>query len=150
MTRFGQHARWFEFTSDRFDHSSELPADWNAGNRFYGRDVAEFVSNGLEARGFDSGFFDEDWGWMVTARRSDDRIVEVAVYHNPEEDPNTVDDWALMVRVVERGRMLGFLPRRQERPVDAETVASIEAIFAEAGIALRDGRPGETNAGVTD
>jgi hypothetical protein len=46
--------------------------------------------------------------------------------------------------------MLGFLPRRQERPVDAETVASIEAIFAEAGIALREGRPGETNAGVTD
>lgn len=142
MTRFGEFARWFEFTSDRFDHTSELPEDANAGNRFYGRDVAEFVSDGLAARGLDSGFFDEDWGWMVTARRADDAIVEVAVYHNPEEDSTTPDDWALMVRLLEKGRALGLLPRRQERPIDSETLATIEAIFADAGIPLRQRRAG--------
>jgi len=39
---FGEHAAWFTFTSDRFDHSSELPPEANAGNRFYGRATYDF------------------------------------------------------------------------------------------------------------
>ena len=46
MARFGEHAVWFAFTSDRFDHSSDLPPEANAGNRFYGRDVASFIAAG--------------------------------------------------------------------------------------------------------
>ena len=46
MAEFGKLARSFSFTSDRFDHSSELLGEYNAGNRFYGRDVAELVSAG--------------------------------------------------------------------------------------------------------
>lgn len=137
MGGFGHFACSFEFTSDRFDHSSELPPDANAGNRFYGRDVAEFVSNGLEQRGFDSGFFDEDWGWMVTARRPDAAVLEIAVYHNPEEDPERADDWALMLRLLEKDRWLGILPRTRERPIDQQTLGSVEDIFAHAGIELR-------------
>ena len=58
MGRFGEHAAWFEFTSDRFDHSAELPPEANAGNQFYGRDVASFVAEGLSKRGLDTSFID--------------------------------------------------------------------------------------------
>jgi hypothetical protein len=46
---------WFEVESDRFDHTSELPQDMNAGNRFYGRDVASLIADGLAACGYTSG-----------------------------------------------------------------------------------------------
>jgi hypothetical protein len=47
LTRFGEHAGRFVFTSARFDHTGELPPEANAGNRFYGRDVAGFIRDGL-------------------------------------------------------------------------------------------------------
>lgn len=31
------------FKTERFDYKSELPENINAGNRFYGKDVAEFI-----------------------------------------------------------------------------------------------------------
>ena len=138
MVEFGKLARWFTFTSDRFDHSSELPADYNAGNRFYGRDVAEFVSGGLTERGLESSFFDEDWGWMVHAGLPDDGVLEIAVYHNPEADPATESDWALMVRSLRKGKWLGVVPRLTERELDPRTVATLQDVFAEPGIRLRE------------
>ena len=137
MAEFGELARWFTFTSDRFDHSSELPAEYNAGNRFYGRDVAEFVSGGLGASGLESSFFDEDWGWLVHAGLPDDGVLEVAVYHNPEADPATESNWALMVRSLRKERWLGVIPRLRERELDPRTVATLEDVFAESGILLR-------------
>src|SRR5262245_37626674 len=98
MGWFGEHAQSFAFTSSRFDHSSELPTDANAGNRFYGRDVAELVSGGLGERGLDASFIDEDWGWQVHATQPDEAVLEVSIYHNPEEGPATEDDWTLTVR----------------------------------------------------
>ena len=65
MARFGEHAVWFEFTSDRFDHSSDPPPEANAGNQFYGRDVASFIAAGLTERGLNASFFDKDWGWQA-------------------------------------------------------------------------------------
>ena len=138
MVEFDKLARWFTFTSDRFDHSSELPADYNAGNRFYGRDVAEFVSGGLTERGLESSFFDEDWGWMVHAGLPDDGVLEIAVYHNPEADPATESDWALMVRSLRKGKWLGVVPRLTERELDPRTVATLQDVFAEPGIRLRE------------
>ena len=138
MVEFGKLARWFTFTSDRFDHSSELPADYNAGNRFYGRDVAEFVSGGLTARGLESSFFDEDWGWLIHAGLADEGVLEIAVYHNPEADPATESDWALMVRSLRKEKWLGVVPRLTERELDPRTVATLQDVFAEPGIRLRE------------
>jgi hypothetical protein len=137
MSEFGKHAHSFTFTSNRFDHSSELPPEYNAGNRFYGRDVAEFVSAGLGARGLDSSFFDEDWGWMVHAGLPDGGVLEVAVYHNPEGDPATEDDWSLMVRSLRKEKWLGILPRFKEREIEAPTLAALRDVFGDAGIELR-------------
>jgi len=120
-----------ELTSDRFDHTSELPADANAGNRFYGRDVAEFVSNGLAARDVDARVVEEDWGWLVLTRPRKGAAVEIAVYHNLDEEP-CKDTWNLMVR--QRERRLLF---PAERPVDDETLCTLEAIFGDAGISSR-------------
>jgi hypothetical protein len=137
---FGEHAAWFAFTSERFDHSSELPPEANAGNRLYGRDVAEFVAAGLAARELDSSSFDEDWGWQAHAKRPDDSVLEVSVYHNPEEDPATADEWALMLRLLRKERKLG-ITRFRETELDAEAFTVLEDVFRGAGIELRRTEP---------
>jgi len=80
--RFGEYALWFAFTSGRFDHSSDLPPEANAGNRFYGEDVASFITDGLIGRGLDASFLDEDWGWQAHAKRPDESVLEISIYHN--------------------------------------------------------------------
>ena len=140
MPRFGEHAGWFAFTSDRFNHSSELPEDANAGNRFYGNDVAQFVADGLSGRGLEASFFDEDWGWQVHAQRPDGSILEVSVYHNPEEDQSTVDEWVLMLRQLRKERKLG-ISRFRETEIDGDAVSSLEGVFRDAGMELRRTEP---------
>ena len=136
MARFGEHAVWFAFTSDRFDHSSHLPPEANAGNRFYGRDVASFITAGLSERGLEASFFDEHGNWQAHAKRQDESILEISIYHNPDEDPATEDDWALMLRSLSKERKLG-IARFRETEVDADSVSTLEDVFREAGVALR-------------
>jgi hypothetical protein len=136
MAPFGEHAVWFAFTSDRFDHSSELPPEANAGNRIYGQDVASFISAGLSERGLDASFFDEDWGWQAHAKRPDASVLEISIYHNPDENLATEDDWSIMLRSLHKGRKLG-IARFRETEVDAEAFSTLEDVFREAGIALR-------------
>jgi hypothetical protein len=137
VAEFGTFAWWFTFTADRFDRTSDLPRSYNAGNRFYGRDVAEFVSAGLKARGFESSVFDEDFGWMVHAPLPEDGVLEVAVYHNPEGEPATEADWALLVRAVSKEKWLRVIPRVRERELDPDAVAALEDVFRRAGIPLQ-------------
>jgi hypothetical protein len=137
MARFGEHAAWFAFTSDRFDHVSELPPEDNAGNRFYGRDVAELIAAGLTARGLDASFVDEDWGWQVHGTPVGDQVLEISIYHNPEQDPATEDDWELMLRSLRKERLLGLVSRFRETPVAEDAIALLENVFSEAGVELR-------------
>jgi hypothetical protein len=136
LVRFGEHAAWFAFSSDRFDHSSELPPDANAGNRFYGRDVAEFISTGLEERGLDASFLDEDWGWQAHGKRPDGSVLEISIYHNPDEDPAAEDSWALMLRSLRKERFLGILQRFRETEIDQAGISILEDVFGGAGIEL--------------
>jgi hypothetical protein len=136
LTRFGENAAWFRFTSDRFDHTSELPPDANAGNRFYGRDVAEFITAGLDERGLDASFIDEDWGWQAHAKRPDETVLEISIYHNPDEATDTENEWALMVRSLRKERVLGVIPRFQETEVDSDAIATLDDVFEEARIVL--------------
>ena len=140
MARFGEHAAWFAFTSDRFDHSSDLPPEANAGNRFYGRDVASFITDGLAKRGFDASFFDEDWGWQAHAKRPEGSILEISIYHNPEEDPATEDAWVLMLRSLHKERKLG-MARFREIEIDADAVSTLDDVFRQAEIALSPTSP---------
>jgi hypothetical protein len=121
-----RHEVELEFTSDRFDTTSELPPEDNAGNRFYGRDVAELVANGLGG-----SYFDEDWGWQTHVVRPDGAVLEVSVYHDGG------DDWRLLLRRLEKRR---FLPAR-EVPLADDDVAALVDVFARAGIEFRPGSP---------
>jgi hypothetical protein len=141
MAEFGKFAEWFTFVSDRFDQSSELPEDYNAGNRFYGRDVAAFLSEKLRARGYRADFIDEDWGWLVGAHKTDDARLQIAVYAGLDCEPGT-GEWALMIRRLERRRRLGFIHIPTETEVDEQAIAAIVDVFHEEGIELRRGEPG--------
>jgi hypothetical protein len=136
LARFGEKAAWLKFTSDRFDHTSELPPDVNAGNRFYGRDVAEFITAGLAERGLDASYIDEDWGWQAHAKRFDETVLEISIYHNPDDAPGAEDDWALMVRSLRKERLLAIIPRFQETEVDSEALATLDDVFEDARIVL--------------
>lgn len=137
MAGSGTSAWWFTFTTDRFDRSTDRQTRPNAGDRFYGRDVAEFVSAGLNARGLESSVFEEDFGWMVHAPLPDDGVFEVAVYHDPEGEPATETDWALQVRAVSTEKWLRVVPRVKERELDPDAVAALEDVFRRAGIRLQ-------------
>jgi hypothetical protein len=120
---------WFELESDRFDHTSELPPDANAGNRFYGRDVAAFIADGLAGRGYASNFLDEDWGWLVRARSGSGTKLEICIYHNIDEDPAAADLW--MLNVEERARW-----GRRREPGEPSRQA-LETVFGDEGIEIR-------------
>jgi len=141
MAGFGEHAAWFVFTSERFDVSSVLPPDTNAGNRFYGRDVAEFVSNGLAERGLDASFLDEDWGWQAHGRRPDGSVLEVSVYNNPDDDPARENEWALMLRVLAKQRTFGVVTRFRGIEADPAAIATLEDVFRACGVELRRAPP---------
>ncbi len=64
--------------------------------------MAEFIADGLTARGLDASFLDEDWGWQTHAARPDGTVLEVSIYHDPDEVGE--DEWALMVRSLRKER----------------------------------------------
>ena len=97
--------------------------------------------HGLVQRGLEASFIDEDWGWQVHGKRPDESVLEISIYHNPEEDPAAEDDWALMLRSLRKGRMLGIVPRFQEAEIDAGSIAILEDVFRRAGIQLRQTPP---------
>lgn len=123
------------FVSERFDYRSELPAEYNAGNRFYGKDVAEFLVAQLEPRGFAADFLDEDWGWLVTGAQGP-TVFEVAIYNLAEHGEGGrpgVGEWGLWMRSHERTKVLGFLSKRTDVAVPPALVAAIEDAVRAAG-----------------
>ena len=124
------------FASERFDYRSELPATANAGNRFYGADVAAFLTDQLAEQGLAATFLDEDWGWLVLSARGAPVDFEVAVYNLAEHGEGGrpgVGDWGLWVRAYERRRRLGVLPMRAEVAVPAALRAAVERAVRAAG-----------------
>jgi len=89
------------FTSSRFDATSELPEDDNAGNRFYGRDVAAWLCERLAQAGLQADFLDEDWGWLVLGQDAPATRFEIAVYHFDGEAADA-PEWGLWMRASRR------------------------------------------------
>lgn len=99
-----------KFTSARFDHQSELPEEYNAGNRCYGRDVAEFVASPMTAQGLKAALHDEDWGWLVLSAKGVDPEFDIAVCNMADENGRATPEWGLRVHCFERRKLLGLLP----------------------------------------
>lgn len=127
------------FASERFDYRSELPEAFNAGNRFYGRDVAEWLAGGLTTAGFPATFFDEDWGWAVTGAAAASASFEIAVYNlaeHGEGDRPGVGEWGLWVKAYERRKWLGILAKNVEVAVPVPLEGAIRDVFAKADITV--------------
>ena len=59
-------------------------------------------------------------------------MLEISIYHNPEEDPAKEDDWMLMLRALRPGVLLGVIPRVRETEVDdaaVQTLVQAEAVL---------------------
>ena len=106
-----------ELNTERFDQKSELPPDVNAGNRFYGADVARYIISALSLDGF--SVIDEDWGWLVYGTWdllelqygiSDWHDVDQRFGGNPEPGQETLGNWCLVVSAYEKRRILGMIP----------------------------------------
>lgn len=126
------------FHSDRFDFTSDLPEEYNAGNRFYGRDVAEFLTKELTARGFSADFTDEDEGWLAFSVRGSGHDFEVAVYNLAEHGEGGrpgVNEWGLWIRAYEKVKALGFLSRRKEVAVPRDLEAAFRGALKSIGAA---------------
>ncbi|HSO08104.1 MAG TPA: hypothetical protein VLW45_12755 [Pelomicrobium sp.] len=124
------------FQSDRFDFTSELPEDYNADNRFYGKDVAEFLAKELIARGFPADYLDEDWGWLVFSARGSEHNFEVAIYNLAEHGEGGrpgVNQWGLWIRAYEQVKTLGFIKRNKEVEVPGNLEAAIRAALESIG-----------------
>lgn len=104
-----------KFKTERFDYQSQLPEHYNAGNRFYGKDVAEFLAENLTQQGLRADVLDEDWGWLVFSVKNNSPEFEVAVYNlaeHGEGDRPGEPEWGLWARAYERRKILGLLPKR--------------------------------------
>jgi hypothetical protein len=124
------------FNSERFEYRSELPEDYNAGNRFYGKDVAEFLANELTKQGYASDFFDEDWGWMVVNRKGASPEFELAIYNLAEHSQGNklgVPQWGIWIRAYERKKLLGFLPKRAVIAVSESLLSAVSAAVLATG-----------------
>ena len=125
-----------KFKTERFDYQSQLPEEYNAGNRFYGKDVAEFLAGSLTKQGLSADVQDEDWGWLVFSEKHTSPEFEVAVYNlaeHGEGDRPGVPEWGLWVRAYERKKLFGLLPRRSLIEVPPTVLSAIQAAVRAAG-----------------
>ena len=136
------------FKSERFDYQSELPEDINAGNRFYGRDLAEFLLQQLRDNNILSDYLDEDWGWLVFSQKNQSPIFEIAVYNlaeHQDSEKRGIPEWGLWIRVYESRKLFGIFSKQHEVAVPPEFLGAVEGAVRAAGAipALWKGGPGD-------
>ena len=138
----------FRFKSARFDYGSDLPEHYNAGNRFYGKDVAEFLKGKLFQAGHTASCDDEDWGWMVSCVTSDGLILEIAIYNLSEHMEGGrpgAPEWGLTLQSYKRRKALGFLPRTSIVDVPKSHINLVFRLFQSSEIELEEW-PGGSNS----
>lgn len=134
--RFSQS---FAFRTERFDYQSDLPADCNAGNRFYGRDVAEFLSRELSSRGFTADFMDEDWGWLVSGSNASQPGFQIAIYNlsdHREGGKPGANRWGLWISAWEKRKLLGLFAKNVEVEIPSALLDAIASAVQGLGTRL--------------
>jgi hypothetical protein len=127
---------FIRFKTELFDYQSQLPEEYNAGNRFYGRDVAEFLAQKLTEQDHSSDFLDEDWGWLIFGKQHASPEFEIGVYNLSEHGEGGkagAPDWGLWVRAYERRKVLGLLTRRSQVPVPHKLLTAVQAAVRATG-----------------
>jgi hypothetical protein len=124
------------FASERFDYQSELPDDANAGNRFYGHDVADFLVQQLGERGIAAVVIEEDWGWLVSSRRDTTPRFDIAIYNladHGEGGRPGIGEWGLWLKGYETKKAFGLLSRTVDAPIDAAVRDAVMQAIRAAG-----------------
>ncbi len=140
----------FRFKSERFDYGSDLPEHYNAGNRFYGKDVAEFLKGKLFQAGHTASCDDEDWGWMVSCVTSDGLILEIAIYNLSEHMEGGrpgAPECGLTLQSYKRKKVLGFLPRTSIVDVPKSHIDLLFRLFQSSEIELEEWPEGSNSKG---
>ena len=119
------------FTSSKFDCSSALPEEGNAGNQLYGRDLAAWLCERLNATGLGADFRDEDWGWMIEGRAAPATSFEIGVYDftgdSVDGTPGT-PEWGLWLRASRREPWFW----RFQKTVTVPVPPAVEAVVMDA------------------
>lgn len=103
-----------KFRSEAFDYRGVVPEDSNAGNRFYGADLAAYLADAMQAAGHRAVVIDEDWGWLVEVGESgSESSSDLRIYNGLEGsigsiDPEKRNEWVVHVVTQARRRILGF------------------------------------------
>lgn len=141
------------FKTDRFDFLSKLPAEYNAGNRFYGRDVAAYLSEQLSAAGLQADYLDEDWGWLVLGEAAPSTSFEIATYNlneHGEGGRTGSPEWGLWLQAFQKTKAWGFIPRKVPVAIPETLLGAVLAAIRSLGAEARDwvdgpgGAPGES------
>lgn len=80
------------FTTDRFRSAGLVDSSYNAGNSFYGEDVAKWICE--LSTGLNLDYMDEDWGWLVSGLSADDYRESILVNYIFN---NGVAEWHLII-----------------------------------------------------
>jgi hypothetical protein len=130
----------FKFSSDKFDYSGDIPEDANAGNKFYGRDVAEYLCTQLNGAQLELDFHDEDWGWMVLGKAQPNFLVEMCIYNQDQStDPSIragTNAWNVLVTMYAKGKILGFFPTNTKIPCATWLIEKLKLVLSGNGIKL--------------
>jgi hypothetical protein len=125
------------WTTEQFDYRGEIPEEHNAGNRFFGRDLASFLSEKLRADDLHTDHIDEDWGWLVLGKGASGQFVEVAIYNlgdDGSEPRKGSADWGLWIGMFEKRRVLLLFNRSVEIPCEEWLLNRLRAIENAAAI----------------
>ncbi|HEX3132726.1 MAG TPA: hypothetical protein VHX44_03980 [Planctomycetota bacterium] len=130
-----------ELKTDRFDQTSDLPEHINAGNKFYGLDLAEYIRAKLKLSDFH--VIDEDWGWLVYGRDgeleinygiSDWHDVDSQFGGNLDSAVKTEANWYIVITAYKPKRMLGFIPFNQPVDCPVQYANALIALFKSDGV----------------
>jgi hypothetical protein len=121
-----------EFKSERFDYVGEFPPDANAGNCFYGKDLAEFLCAELEQYGVFGEYMDEDWGWLVLAHENSVPMIEMCVYHWQDENSSPQNIWRIRIASYVHDRFLYFFNKRRFVANSDSLVSALRTVFDHA------------------
>lgn len=117
--------------SSRFDHTSD-PAGDSQGDP--GRDLAEFLRDGLHGHGVQAETIHRSWGWQAEAPLEGGVLLEIAVFHmGDDEEGNDPDLWELAIHASRPKRRLLFFSRRVDVPVPPELLSAVRKILTDGG-----------------
>jgi hypothetical protein len=135
----------FLIQTELFDYKGPIPKEFNAGNMFYGSDLAKYLVTSLERHGLSLDYLDEDWGWYVSGDFGSGGSVALSVRNycfeqelllNKPEEGNGENRWLIVAEEFRRSKLLGFIPQNKKVSVSPELVGIVETVLSTDSILL--------------